>query len=204
MKCVGLRVSSALLGLAALQLAGPAFAQVENEEAVEAEASADESAEVRLALAHEIIDIGMPAEMREQMFFATVDQMTSQMRSAAMKNMDASDPGLVAILDRWLDDWIANGKDILRGHIPSLMNGWAAAYADIFTEAELRDLLDFVQTPTGAKFFRRMPDIMSNPHFAKANQDYIDEIMADLSLAQIELSSELIEYLAEKDAAAAP
>ena len=48
------------------------------------------------------------------MFFATVDQMTMQMRESVLANIEEQDPGAIAILDEWLAEYIADGKTILR------------------------------------------------------------------------------------------
>ena len=154
--------------------------------------------EQRRAIAAEIVDLGIPVDQREELFFSTIDQMTGQMRDAALQNVDASDTGAVAILDAWIAEWTADGKTVLRSHIPNIMDGWKMAYADMYSVKELSDIRDFVATPTGAKFFIRQQELLSNPHFAKANQDYMNEVMAELPAAQRTLMSRLAEYFGKK------
>ena len=158
--------------------------------------------EPRLALAREIIELGLPPASREQMFFKTMDQLAGQMRASALQNMQTQDDGAIAILDSWLDQWMADSKAILRSHIPALMEGWAAAYATLFTEQELVDIRAFVASPSGAKFMARQSDILATPEFAAANQQYMNAVMKRLPEAQQQLMQELTAYLSEKQAAA--
>lgn len=152
----------------------------------------------RQALASEIVDLGVPASEREDIFFKTMDQMTVQMREAALQNVDTNDKEVIAILDRWIADWVVQSKATLRGHIPAIMDGWKAAYAEMYTEQELTDIRAFVATPSGAKFFARMQDVMLNPQFAKANQAYMNEIMAKLPGAQAQLMQQLQAHFEKK------
>lgn len=185
-------------GLACAVLLSAIGSQPVQAQTAEAEQVTTDDLELRRAIAGEIVDLGIPNSKREALFYSTVDQMTKQMREAAMKNVDASDKGAVAVLDNWFDDWIAQGKVILQAHIPHIMDGWKNAYADIYSVEELTGIRDFVTTPTGAKFFLRQQDILSNPHFAKANQDYMNEIMGKLPAAQRKLMTDLVEYFEKK------
>jgi hypothetical protein len=150
-----------------------------------------EPAANRLALAREVIDLGVPKATREAMFGKVMDQMMGQMREAALQNVKVQDPKAVAILDAWLAKWAADSKLQLRAHIPALMDGWAAAYADIYTEQELTDIRAFVATPSGATFMQKQQDVIGNPKFAAANQAYMSEVMSRLPAAQAELMATL-------------
>jgi hypothetical protein len=181
--------SAALLLLAAV--AFPAELQAQ---AAPVAAPSDASADARLSLAREIIDLGVPPATREAMFFKVVDDMTVQMRGAVMQSIKVEDREAIAILDRWLDRWIADSKGLLSSHIPPLMEGWAVAYADIYTERELTDIRAFVRTPSGAAFFQKMQDVLSSPKFAAANQAYMTDIMGRLPAARDELLAEITAY----------
>lgn len=156
------------------------------------------------ALASEIVAVAYPAEDREALFFSTMDQTVTQMRSAIAPSLPSNDPGAVAILDQWIDEYTAESKDVLRKHIPDIMAGMTEAYATIFTLEELRDILEFVRTPSGQRYFELSPAISGSKGFAEANQRYLDESMALVGPAQTELRKRLNEYLAEKRAKAAP
>jgi len=191
----------ALASLAATALVTLAHAQVPAPTLtppVRPAASAQPADEV--AIARQIIDLGFPEERREAMFFATVDQMTMQMRESVLANIEEQDPGAIAILDEWLAEYIADGKTILRSHIPNLMNAWALSYAAIFTKEELEDILAFVSTPSGQKFFERSAAVMAEPNFAAANQAYMNEVNANLPEAQADLTERLMQYFRNKGA----
>ena len=101
----------ALASLAATALVTLAHAQVPAPTLtppVRPAASAQPADEV--AIARQIIDLGFPEERREAMFFATVDQMTMQMRESVLANIEEQDPGAIAILDEWLAEYIADGN----------------------------------------------------------------------------------------------
>ncbi|MEM6493917.1 MAG: DUF2059 domain-containing protein [Pseudomonadota bacterium] len=156
------------------------------------------------AIASEIVSIAYPAEDREALFFATMDQTVTQMRSAIAPSLPSDDPGAIAILDQWIAEYTAESKDVLRKHIPDIMAGMTEAYATIFTLEELGDILDFVRTPSGQRYFELSPAISGSKGFVEANQRYLDESMALVGPAQTELKKRLDQYMAEKRAKATP
>jgi hypothetical protein len=159
--------------------------------------------EANLAVAREIIDLGFPVETREDMFFASMDQIVIQMREATLDAYGIDDQGAIAILDEWTADYIAESKEVLRSHIPSLMEGMAASYAVIFTREELNDIRAFVATPSGQRFFRMSPAIIGETNFAAANQAYLNDVQAGQPIAMQDLLGRLQRYEAEKNAASA-
>ncbi|MEL6876720.1 MAG: DUF2059 domain-containing protein [Pseudomonadota bacterium] len=157
-----------------------------------------ETSPVAISLASQIVDRGYPEERREALFFATMDQTVEQMRIAIRPNLPQDDPGAIAILDEWIIEYIGESKQVLRKHIPSIMAGMTQAYANLFTVDELTDILAFVDTRSGQKFFELSPAILGEPSFAQANQRYMDESMAMLGPAQEVLMGRLQEYLVDK------
>lgn len=168
----------------------PAFAQTAQ--------GVPDTPSARLALAYEVIDLGLPKNMREAMFSKVMDQMTAQMRQATVQNIKTDDAEAIAILDAWLAKWVASSKVRLRTHVPALMDGWAAAYADIYTVQELTDIRAFVSTPSGAAFMQKMQDVLGNPKFAVANQAYMTDMMGQLPAAQAELMAQLTAHFEKK------
>ncbi|MEO0461728.1 MAG: DUF2059 domain-containing protein [Pseudomonadota bacterium] len=157
------------------------------------------------AIADEIVAMGYPVQTREDLFFATMDQTVSQVRSALEPSLPQDDPGAIAILDDWIDDYTARSKQVLRRHIPHIMAGMVEAYATIFTVQELGDILAFVRTPSGQRYFELSPAIVGSKSFAAANQRYMDESLSMLGPAQRELQQRLNDYLTDKtNANAAP
>lgn len=156
------------------------------------------------ALAGEIVALGYPEETREDLFFATMDDSVVQLRTAIASSLPEDDPGAIAILDAWIADYTQASKNVLRKHIPAIMDGMVEAYATIFTAEELTDILAFVRTPSGQRYFELSPAIASSARFAAANERYADELSALLPPAQRELRARLDEYLSERDAGTAP
>lgn len=193
---MGREIGTARLALALLGAVAPSPALAQPAPAPVAEGSA----QARLALAREIVDLGMPPATREEVFFRVVDQMSSQARDAMMRSFQIDDPDAVAILDRWLDRYNKESLPVLRRHIPALMEGWAAAYADIYSERELTDIRAFIATPSGAAFFRKSQDVLGNPKFAAVNQAYMNEVLGGLPQAQEELVAELKAHFEKQSA----
>ncbi|MCK0128469.1 DUF2059 domain-containing protein [Erythrobacter sp. F6033] len=186
--------SLCIIALAALIPTAPALAQEASETVQLAEdesASPDENNTIALNLAEQIVNLGYPEDTREQLFFGTMDQTIVQLRQSLSGFLPQDDPEAVKIFDDWIAKYSAESKDILRKHIPTIMGGMTEAYADLFSEEELRDILAFVQTPSGKQFFDRMPDVIGSASFADANQAYMDESMASMIPAQRELLQQL-------------
>lgn len=180
------RSIAAALALAPTVAVTPAFAQ----EATASSAQGD--VEVRRQLTAEIVAIGYPVEEREAMFMRVIDQMEAQMFQSVSGQI--KDNGAMEILRSFQKDVRADQEVILRDNIPLLMDGWADSYADIFSENELRDILGFLRTETGRTFMMRSADVMSNPHFAKANQAYMNEAIAVGMKRMPELMKALVDY----------
>ncbi len=157
-----------------------------------------------MILARQIVAVGYPEEDREALFFGTMDQTVDQMRAALAPTLPADDPGAVAILDEWIDEYTQTSKDVLRKHIPDIMAGMEEAYATIFTEEELRDILAFVRTSSGQRYFELSPAIMGSKSFAEANQRYLDESLSLMGPARRELRERLEDHMADQRAKAAP
>ncbi|UAB77081.1 DUF2059 domain-containing protein [Erythrobacter sp. SCSIO 43205] len=188
-----LLVSAFAASLALASSHTPALAQEAGGDALVAEPSA-----AKLALALEIIDLGFPEETREEIFFASMDQMMVQTREASLKAYGLDDEGAIAVLDQWLADYILESKEVLRSHIPSLMAGMQRSYAAMFTLQELRDIRAFVATPSGQRFFELSSAVLAEPNFANANQAYMDEVQAQMPAAMQDLIGRLQSFLEEK------
>ena len=192
---MSIRVSGAALAAASLALSAvPALAADGNA------ADAAVIAATKHELARKIVDRGYPKAEREALLFRSVDQMVAQMRQASMPGAGAMDQGAQAIIDRWLDKYVRETKGVLRAHVPALMEGLTRAYTNLFTEQELRDILAFISTPSGERFFRLSPTILSDPNFAEANQAYMREVMSRLPAAREELQKDLRDYFLNKRA----
>ncbi|MEM1195891.1 MAG: DUF2059 domain-containing protein [Pseudomonadota bacterium] len=183
--------------VAGAMFAAPLSAQ---EEASNTAPPQTEVSSARLELANQIIDLAYPSDTRMAMFQKVSEQMEAQMLQSLQGIIN--DEGALAILSEWQEGMSVKTDAILERNVPLLMKAWALAYADIYTEPELRDILAFVSTPTGKVFLSKTNDVIGHPEFAAANQDYIDEIVA-LIPGEIPALVERIEaYQAEQDKAA--
>ena len=159
---------------------------------------APEGSQSSIDLAREIIALGMPESRREAIFFATMDQMMAQMIEAQNKATPIDDPQVKAIIDRHIEEFKGEAQRILSARIPDMMDAWALAYANMFSQQELRDIRDFVATPSGQAFFELSPAIAAEPNFASANQRYMDEVISLVPGMQARLRDELVDYLASQ------
>ena len=188
-----MHLAALALGLSSLPTLG--YAQ----EAPAEEQSTSAIDKEKLELATQIVDLAFPEETREEVFFATVDQMTAQMREATLQAHGLEDDLLLPILDDWIAEYLVGSKVILRSHIPSLIDGMAKAYANMFSAKELADILAFVSTPSGQKFFELSSALIAEPNFANANQNYMNDVQAQLPAAIEDLQSRLFEALRARD-----
>ena len=168
----------------ALALAVPVSVQAQDEVSI--------SVSERQALAQQILDIAYPEETREPMFAAVTDQLEAQIMAATESQI--KDGGARAVVQRFQRDISREQRDILNAHIPRLMDAWARSYAEIFSTEELRDILTFVETDTGRTFMLRSVEVMSEPHFAAANQAFMNEAMSAAQRRMPELIAELTAY----------
>lgn len=149
-------------------------------------------------IARRIVELGFPEENREAIFFGTIDQMTMQLREASLQAYGIEDEGVIAVFDEWSADYIAESKEVLRDHIPTLMDAMARSYAAIFTLQELRDVAAFVATPSGQRFLQLSPAVMAEPNFANANQAYMNEVQASAPAWLADLRNRIEQHLAER------
>ena len=152
-----------------------------------------------LSIAREIIDLGMPEEVRADIFLATMDQMMLQMREATAQTTPIEDPQVEAILDKHLGAFRNDAEIILLRHLPDLMEAWAVSYSNIFTREELIDIRDFIATPSGQRFFELSPAVVAEPAFASANQAYMNEAITLIEPMRQALMIDIFEYISEKE-----
>lgn len=200
--------TASMIACAAVAFGGtiPLSAMAQSDPVLEDQiATADRSIDpTALSLASKIVDLGYPEDTREALFFATMDQTVEQMRSAIRPTLPFDDPVAISILNEWIVEYTAESKAVLRKHIPAIMTGMTEAYATIFTVEELTDILAFVETPSGQRYFELSPAVIGSKSFADANQKYMDESMAMLGPAQRELFDRIRTHMEGRDAEETP
>ena len=163
------------------------------------EANKDATKLRNLAIAQEIIRVGYPEDIREELFFGPMDQAMAQIVQASPSLRNLEDEGLAEILGDWMLENSDEMKITLRGHIPRMMDAMGQAYANLFTEQELADILQFASTSSGKKFLQTQSSVMSDPYFAAANQQFLDEPMAQIRVSRQTLKEQITRYLERKE-----
>jgi hypothetical protein len=187
--------SNFLVALAALPLAAAANAgnvQANNAEAQQAaETSSNQQAE--LAEAHAIIEIMFPPATRQKMFDDMLSSLMAQMRQGLLAD-SPTDPGVNAILSKFLDKSIDAQKQLLQRHTPAIMAAMAVAYINEFSLAELTDVHAFAMTPSGRRYLTRSLAMVSDPAVAKVNAVMIADSQKLAVAMRDELKAEIAAY----------
>ena len=153
-----------------------------------------------LALGQAIVREGYPEETREAMFGGVVDTIIAQMNSAIEQQSEELDPEVKALIERKQADMVVELKQIIARYIPSFMEALSKAYATEFSVEELRDIRNFVSTPSGQAFVSRSTDLVSNEHYVAATQPYMAEVVGASRKWQQEIFTEVSEMMKKRQA----
>ncbi|WP_421846286.1 hypothetical protein [Novosphingobium sp.] len=194
---------------AALVAAGPALAQsapaqtaASQAPSQPAPAPAAEKAELdpkAVALAQEILDIGMPPESRPAMFAGIMGSLRTQIRESMSKIAGTGDAEADAIIGRGIDRMYKQMTERMNTHLPDLYQAMARAYARQFSFEDLTQIRAFVGTPTGQRFFSRSATVMSDPDVMEANKRSMVDIMGLAPQMQKQMIDELVAHIAKKE-----
>ncbi|MDZ5648819.1 DUF2059 domain-containing protein [Nitrospirillum sp. BR 11828] len=99
-----------------------------------------------LELARALADRVNADDVMQQVLAATVQPLTF--------NLKAANPGREAEVDALFEQSLLPA---FRKAMAPVIDSYAQAYAARFTEAELKTILDFYASPTGAKMLKEMP-----------------------------------------------
>ena len=179
----------------ALALANPAQAQQASppDACTETPANAEQ-----FALARGIIEIALPAEQSEVMLSQMMGGMNQAMRQMVAADSDTSDPGLIAIRDKYLNSIPQRATKLLNKHLPQMKLAQACAYTHMFDLNELRQINAFARTPAGAHFFQSGMNVMSDPAVQAWMQEYLKEAKVAMGAMIEDMKTEIDEYLAAK------
>ena len=168
-------ILGSILG-ALIVVSAPAGAAAQG--AVAAKATAVDPA--ALALAHQILDIGIPAEKRSQMFASVMDSLIGQTRKATENLGLTNDKDFQVLMDRSSQRMWDQMKPIMNAALPDIFESMAHAYARQFSTDDLTALLAFVKTPDGQHFFERAALILKDPDVQAANQRMVAQLMGKM------------------------
>ena len=144
------KILGPILG-ALIVLSAPAGAATQG--AVAAKATALDPA--ALALAHQILDIGIPAEKRSQMFGSVMDTLMGDLQGDRKSALSTKDKDFQALMDRSTQRMWDQIKPIMNAALPDIFESMARAYAREFSTDDLTAILAFVKTPAGQHFRTR-------------------------------------------------
>lgn len=141
-----------------------------------AEQAASHVAEAKRFVALSRADrLAVPAHMQVRQMFAQrfAQAGGSEAQKAVLERYQAQ-------ADAALERVVGHGK--LEPELASL-------YADAFTEAELKELLAFYQTPVGRKVLEQMPQLMA--HAAQLTQERLQQAVPEVDKLLGEMTAEL-------------
>jgi hypothetical protein len=149
--------------------------------------------QAELAEAQAIIDVMLPPAQRQKMFDDMLTTITNQMRQG-MQTEALADPGVNAIVSKYLDRMVEAQKPLLQKHVPAMTEAIATAYSNEFSLAELKDIHAFANTPSGRHYLSRSLALVSDPAVAKVNMAMIKETQQLILGMRDDLKAELLAY----------
>ncbi|MBU7580697.1 MAG: hypothetical protein KAF27_09520 [Porphyrobacter sp.] len=148
-----------------------------------------------LAYANIIIDTMFPSDQREQMMVEVGANVARQAADGMMTGPLFQEPGLKAIMDRYIDALPETLRPLFAAHLPKLMEATAVAYTRKFSLEELREISAFAQTPSGKTYFSSVQSLLGDPVVAEANQAMFAAAAPVLQAEQARLRKEIEGYL---------
>ena len=195
------RVLGPILGAILVAASAPASAQQEAASSTPATTPAVKATAVdpaALALAHQILSIGIPAEKRSQMFASLMDSIVDQSRKATENLGLTKDKDFQVVMDRSVQRMWDQMKPIMNAALPDIFESMARAYAREFSTDDLNAVLAFVKTPAGQHFFEHSPMILKDPDVQAANQRMTAQLVAKLPEIMRENKQDIEDYVAKK------
>jgi hypothetical protein len=151
-----------------------------------------------LALAHQILAIGIPTEKRPQMFASLMDSLVAQSRKSTENLGITKDKDFQAVMDRSTQRMWNEMRPIMNAALPDIFESMARSYARQFSTDDLNAILAFVKTPAGQHFFERSPMILKDPDVQAAGQRMSAKLLAKLPEITRETMQDVQDYVARK------
>lgn len=155
-----------LFAIAAVLMPAMATAQV-----LVAPATAAAIDPARLAAAKRVVDTVFPAAQREQMMEALVGSVSNAMLGSFQQQPDIArmiqtEPRSRPVFERFIARQQAKTAATIKANLPGMVDAMTNAYARRFTEAQLKEMQIFFETPTGRVYVAQSMTIMSDPDVA--------------------------------------
>ena len=158
-----------------------------------ATATTNQSAEMKEA--RSIIAIMFPPAERDQKMHDMLTNITAQMKGSMGQLESVGDPGLKAIVDRFVDNVPDKLMPTVRKYFPSMLEAQAEAYTHEFSLEELKQIHAFAMTPAGKHYFSKVTDLLKDPAVAKANEQYFAALHGLQQQEAMGLRKEIMAYL---------
>lgn len=174
----------------ALGMASPALAQSQSQ------SQAADPDPARLTAARALIEVVMPAAMRDQMIEQTTSAMLTNVTqgmvgSPQMKAAFAQEPRAEAVFKRYIARQQAATRSIMQANMPDMLVAMTRAYARRFTVAQLGEARAFFATPTGQAYVLQAPQVMADPDVGAWMQTMVTASMARVPAETAALQAEL-------------
>lgn len=148
-----------------------------------------------LALANVIIEAMYPADRRDQMMLEISSALSQQAAAGLMTGPIYEEPGIRAIMDRYIADLPDTLRPVFSIHMPKIFEATAIAYTRQFTLQELQDISAFAQTDSGQRYFISLQLLLSDPAVAEANQAMFQAGAPVIKAEQERLRAELLDFV---------
>lgn len=184
-----MRSAAIVFSTLSMIIAAPAAAETANlgSECVESQGNAES-----LALARGIVDSILPPDQQDQMMHQFMTGFNGQLQAGLMQKVDAADPKMQAILDKFAASVPDRAMPVVSKHLPAIKQAMACAYTHKFAIEELRSINQFALSPAGKHYFGASMSMMTDPAVAAENGLYFQ----DVKILMEEMKGELLHDIA--------
>lgn len=184
-----MRSAAIVFSTLSMIIAAPAAAETANlgSECAESQGNAES-----LALARGIVDSILPPDQQDQMMHQFMTGFNGQLQAGLMQKVDAADPKMQAILDKFAASVPDRAMPVVSKHLPAIKQAMACAYTHKFSIEELRSINQFALSPAGKHYFGASMSMMTDPAVAAENGLYFQ----DVKILMEEMKGELLHDIA--------
>lgn len=142
-----------------------------------------------------IMEVMFPAEIREETMLSVATSMGGQAAEGMMQGPIFEEPGIKAIVEKFLSDLPETMRPAISKHLPGMIEATAVAYTREFTLEELQDIRAFADTPSGTRYFSSVQNLLNDPVVAEANTAFFQDVSVISQQQSQAVQQEVIEYL---------
>ncbi|KQM23280.1 hypothetical protein ASE73_03435 [Sphingomonas sp. Leaf24] len=151
------------------------------------------------------MDAVFPAAQRAQMMEALVGSISNAMLGSFQQQPDIArmiktEPRSRPVFERFIARQQAKTAATIKANLPGMVDAMSNAYARRFTEAQLKEMQTFFETPTGRVYVAQSMTIMSDPDVAAWQAKVQSESIATLGTDAKEFVQELMALAPAKEA----